>query len=359
MTGTTFAAPPHRFEAGTPMIAEAVGLGAAIDYVTALGMDDDPRARARADRATRSTRCSAVAGLRIIGPSDRRRPRRHHLVHARRASTRTTSPSCSTSRASRSAPATTAPGRCACATASRPPPGRRSASTRRPDEIDALVAGRRQQGAGGCSAMSACSMDSMYQQIILDHYKHPQHRGLLDRLRRRGAPRQPDLRRRGDPAGRARRRRDRRARLGRRGLLDQPGVDVGDERAGGRRADRPTRCELQDEVPGADAVARHGRADRGRGRGARRRGRVRGRVEVPGAGQVRAAGLDGDEERGGRGRAATATKEEPHDTRPQPCRPATTIDEAMRDVVDPELGINVVDLGLVYDLRIDRADAAP
>jgi metal-sulfur cluster biosynthetic enzyme len=30
------------------------------------------------------------------------------------------------------------------------------------------------------------------------------------------------------------------------------------------------------------------------------------------------------------------------------------IDEAMRDVVDPELGINVVDLGLVYDARIDR-----
>jgi metal-sulfur cluster biosynthetic enzyme len=31
------------------------------------------------------------------------------------------------------------------------------------------------------------------------------------------------------------------------------------------------------------------------------------------------------------------------------------IEEAMRDVVDPELGINVVDLGLVYDLRIDPA----
>ena len=40
MTGTTYAAPPHRFEAGTPMIAEAVGLGAAIDYVSAIGMDN-------------------------------------------------------------------------------------------------------------------------------------------------------------------------------------------------------------------------------------------------------------------------------------------------------------------------------
>jgi metal-sulfur cluster biosynthetic enzyme len=35
------------------------------------------------------------------------------------------------------------------------------------------------------------------------------------------------------------------------------------------------------------------------------------------------------------------------------------IDEAMRDVVDPELGINVVDLGLVYDVRVDDGDEGP
>ncbi len=35
------------------------------------------------------------------------------------------------------------------------------------------------------------------------------------------------------------------------------------------------------------------------------------------------------------------------------------IDEAMRDVVDPELGINVVDLGLVYDARVDEGAAGP
>jgi metal-sulfur cluster biosynthetic enzyme len=34
------------------------------------------------------------------------------------------------------------------------------------------------------------------------------------------------------------------------------------------------------------------------------------------------------------------------------------VEEAMRDVVDPELGINVVDLGLVYDVRIDAGDEA-
>lgn len=38
-SGTTFADPPHKFEAGTPNIAGFVGLGAAIDYLTDLGMD--------------------------------------------------------------------------------------------------------------------------------------------------------------------------------------------------------------------------------------------------------------------------------------------------------------------------------
>lgn len=40
----------------------------------------------------------------------------------------------------------------------------------------------------------------------------------------------------------------------------------------------------------------------------------------------------------------------------QPKRPTTDDDvmEAMRDVVDPELGINVVDLGLVYGVDVDE-----
>jgi metal-sulfur cluster biosynthetic enzyme len=32
------------------------------------------------------------------------------------------------------------------------------------------------------------------------------------------------------------------------------------------------------------------------------------------------------------------------------------LEEAMRDVVDPELGINVVDLGLIYDLNLEQSD---
>jgi cysteine desulfurase/selenocysteine lyase len=36
---STWAKPPHRFEAGTPAIIETIGLGAAIDYVDAIGFD--------------------------------------------------------------------------------------------------------------------------------------------------------------------------------------------------------------------------------------------------------------------------------------------------------------------------------
>ena len=36
---STYADLPHKFEAGTPAIAEAVGLGAAVDYLTELGME--------------------------------------------------------------------------------------------------------------------------------------------------------------------------------------------------------------------------------------------------------------------------------------------------------------------------------
>jgi cysteine desulfurase/selenocysteine lyase len=39
MTGSTYARPPHRFEAGTPPIAQAVGLGAACRYLSELGLD--------------------------------------------------------------------------------------------------------------------------------------------------------------------------------------------------------------------------------------------------------------------------------------------------------------------------------
>jgi cysteine desulfurase/selenocysteine lyase len=68
MSGTSYAAPPHRFEAGTPMIAEAIGLGAAIDYLSAIGM---AAVQAHEDALTRYAlqALAKVPGLTIIGPS--------------------------------------------------------------------------------------------------------------------------------------------------------------------------------------------------------------------------------------------------------------------------------------------------
>ena len=42
---------------------------------------------------------------------------------------------------------------------------------------------------------------------------------------------------------------------------------------------------------------------------------------------------------------------------PLPDEVFADLEEAMRDVVDPELGINVVDLGLVYGLNLEQTDA--
>lgn len=64
--GTEFAAIPHRFEAGTPAVAEVVAMGAALDWVNALGIE-----RLAAweqwllDHATQ--RLERIDGLRIIG----------------------------------------------------------------------------------------------------------------------------------------------------------------------------------------------------------------------------------------------------------------------------------------------------
>src|SRR4029453_11475115 len=67
MERSTFAPPPARFEAGTPPIAEAVGLGAAVDYLTAVGMESILwHEKALTAYALQELR--AVPGLRIFGP---------------------------------------------------------------------------------------------------------------------------------------------------------------------------------------------------------------------------------------------------------------------------------------------------
>jgi cysteine desulfurase/selenocysteine lyase len=60
---------PWKFEAGTSPIAEAVGLGAAIDYLAGIGMDN-VRAHERELIAYSLERLPEVEGLRVFGPAD-------------------------------------------------------------------------------------------------------------------------------------------------------------------------------------------------------------------------------------------------------------------------------------------------
>ncbi len=69
MTGSTYAAPPARFEAGTPPIAQAVGLGAAVDYLAGIGMDKIA-AHEQAITAYALEGLKTVPGLTILGPSE-------------------------------------------------------------------------------------------------------------------------------------------------------------------------------------------------------------------------------------------------------------------------------------------------
>jgi cysteine desulfurase/selenocysteine lyase len=69
MDRTTFAPPPHKFEAGTMPIAQAVGLAAAIDYLGEVGLD---AMRAHELELTRHALdvLGQVEGLRILGPTE-------------------------------------------------------------------------------------------------------------------------------------------------------------------------------------------------------------------------------------------------------------------------------------------------
>src|SRR5512139_3183197 len=69
----TYGDPPHRFEAGTPAIVQAIGLGAAIDYVNSIG-----KARIRAHEEAigkyAHARLGAINSLRIIGKAANKGP---------------------------------------------------------------------------------------------------------------------------------------------------------------------------------------------------------------------------------------------------------------------------------------------
>ena len=69
MERSTYAPVPHKFEAGTPPIVEAVGLGAAVDYLTELGLDAI-HAHEQAITAYALEGLATIPGLSVLGPRD-------------------------------------------------------------------------------------------------------------------------------------------------------------------------------------------------------------------------------------------------------------------------------------------------
>ena len=68
---TTWAEIPHKFEAGTPMILEAIGLRTAIEWVESIGFDAIAAHEARLTHHA-LTRLAAIPGLRVIGTAQDR-----------------------------------------------------------------------------------------------------------------------------------------------------------------------------------------------------------------------------------------------------------------------------------------------
>ena len=69
MEKSTYAKAPHRFEAGTPPIVEAIGLGAAVDYLAELGLDNIHR-HEQAITAYMLEGLQSIDGLTVLGPLD-------------------------------------------------------------------------------------------------------------------------------------------------------------------------------------------------------------------------------------------------------------------------------------------------
>ena len=239
---TTWGELPAKFEAGTSPMAEAVGLGAAIDYLSALGLRRS-RPTSRRSPPTRSSACAATPGVTRLRAARARagssasisvRGRGHPPPRRRRAAR---PPRGRDPRRPPLRPAADARG-----SASSRPPARASTSTTTRADVDALIE-RDRRGPGDLRRL----MDDLYRDFILEHYKRPRNFGELEPPRPRGARGQPALRRRARRADRRRRRRPHR-----RPAL--PGPRLRD--LAGRRVDG---------LRGAD---RHGRR---RGRRARRR----------------------------------------------------------------------------------------
>ena len=76
---STWAVLPHKFEAGTPAIGEAVGMGAAIRYLQAIGLEAIQAWEAKLTRHL-FERLQAIEGVRVLGPTPEQQPDRGALA---------------------------------------------------------------------------------------------------------------------------------------------------------------------------------------------------------------------------------------------------------------------------------------
>ncbi len=194
---TTWNELPYKFEAGTPAIAEAVGFGSAVDYLSDIGLDAIERhehelveyALGRLVRALVDPGVRASAGA----------PRRHRLVQrrGRPSARRRAGARLGGRRRSRRAPLhATADGeaRSQCDHAGQLLPVFDPRGSRPP----------RRRPPQGQEVAGMSEFEQLYRELILDHYKNPRNHGVLEP---RGRPRrgpEPAVRRRGDGLGQAR-----------------------------------------------------------------------------------------------------------------------------------------------------------
>ena len=79
LDSSSWAVLPHKFEAGTPAIGEAVGMGAAIRYLQAIGLDAIQAWEAQLTRYL-FERLQAIDGVKILGPTPEQQPERGALA---------------------------------------------------------------------------------------------------------------------------------------------------------------------------------------------------------------------------------------------------------------------------------------
>ena len=193
------------------------------------------------------------------------------------------------------------------------------------------------------------NLESMYQEVILDHYKNPTHAGLK-------APFDAEVHHVNPSCG---------DELTLRVKLSddkQTVVDVSYE-ATGCSISQASVSVMAEEIVGKplpealDKLAEFEKMITSRGHYAG--------VTIPGTCEMRPAGLESIPGSGGGIDGGTGMTEEngiptrtdladiPEQT-PEDKRKRDEVEECMRDVIDPELGINVVDLGLVYSIWIEN-----